>query len=440
MIAKISTGNYAAGMVKYNHNKTISFKSGQVEAELITTKNIPKRDFKTIVETIEAYNNKNTRVHKPNIHISLNFHKEDVLDNEKILEIGNDYMTQMGFKDHPYAVYRHFDREHPHIHIVSSQINEKGKKINDSHIYFRSQALTRKLEEKYNITRAVEKNGILNEIDIHKAINEHLEQGKHSLTGILKRVLLETLNLKPTTEKEFKKMLKNYQVKRILSYDENKNIKGNYFDLVPIEYLNEKKGHKRSIGIEGRALDGNFGYEAIQVQLEMNARQKNALQNQIMGKVYSVINPILAPEKNDLNNSNLTINLSDLKLELKKKGIELIVKRTQTGENLNSIYGLIFKDIKINQTYSASDLKLKTSDFIKHVIDDEKFKSNEVKKQNSQEYNYVQPFSQNEDNSTKNNSVSSTLGLFSSLLSTAYVSNDNPELPKKQKKRRYRYK
>ena len=80
MIAKISTGNYTVGMVKYNHNKTISFKSGKAEAKLIATKNIPKRDFNSIVETIEAYNNKNIKVHKPNIHISLNFHKDDILD------------------------------------------------------------------------------------------------------------------------------------------------------------------------------------------------------------------------------------------------------------------------------------------------------------------------------------------------------------------------
>ena len=237
MIAKISTGSFTQGMVKYNHNKTISLKSGEPEAELLAIKNLPNKKFNTIVQTIEAYNGKNTRVKKPNIHISLNFHKDDILSNEKIIEIGDDYMKQMGFENQPYAIYRHFDREHPHIHIVSSVISAEGKKINDSHIYLRSQTLTRKLEEKYNIVKAIEKNGFLQEKDIHAAINEHLEQGKHSLTGILKRVLLDVLNLKPTTENEFEKLLENYQVKRILSYDKNNKVKGNYFDLYPIEKL-----------------------------------------------------------------------------------------------------------------------------------------------------------------------------------------------------------
>ena len=433
MIAKISTGNYTVGMVKYNHNKTISFKSGQAEAKLIATKNIPKRDFNSIVETIEAYNNKNIKVHKPNIHISLNFHKDDILDNDKILEIGTDYMNQMGFENQPYVVYRHFDREHPHIHIVSSLISAQGKKINDSHIYLRSQSLTRKLEEKYSITKATGKNGVLKDIDIQKAIYEHLEHGKHSLTGILKRVLLEAINAKPTSEKEFEKMLKNYQVKRILSYDKNKNVKGSYFDLYPVEYLTDKKGYKKSIGIEGGSLDGNFCYEAIQVQIEINANQKKILQSQVMGRVYSVINPMLENQKAGVQK---TLNLSDFKLELKKKGIELTTKRTQTGEKLNSIYGLIFEDIKSHVTYTATDLKLKTNEIMKLIKDDEKIKTQE-KQKSVKEENFT-PVVSNEDNSSKNNSISFALELFSSLLRSSFIANDNCELPKKRKRRRYR--
>lgn len=37
-------------------------------------------------------------------------------------------MEEMGYKDQPYAIYRHFDKEHPHVHIVSSQINSERKK------------------------------------------------------------------------------------------------------------------------------------------------------------------------------------------------------------------------------------------------------------------------------------------------------------------------
>lgn len=428
MIAKISTGSFTQGMVKYNHNKTISLKSGEPEAELLAIKNLLNKKFNTIVQTIEAYNGKNTRVKKPNIHISLNFHKDDILSNEKIVAIGEDYMKQMGFENQPYAIYRHFDREHPHIHIVSSMISAEGKKINDSHIYLRSQTLTRKLEEKYNIVKAIEKNGFLQEKDIHAAINEHLEQGKHSLTGILKRVLLDVLNLKPTTESEFEKLLENYQVKRILSYDKNNKVKGNYFDLYPIEYLNTKKGFKKSVGIEGYSLDINFGYDSIQLQLAINSKHKLELQNQMMGKIYSVLNPIINTKADNLSK----IKLSELELELKKKGIELIVKRTQTGENLNCIYGLLFKDCKTGFTYSASDIKLKTNDFLKLILDDKKYEiqdhERKVETATSEQLNHPKL-----DNLVMNNNISFTLEFFSSLLTAASGNNDNSE-PFKNKK------
>lgn len=433
MIAKISTGSFTQGMVKYNHNKTISLKSGDPEAELLAIKNLPNKKFNSIVQTIEAYNGKNTRVKKPNIHISLNFHKDDILSNQKIVAIGNDYMKQMGFENQPYAIYRHFDREHPHIHIVSSIISAEGKKINDSYIYLRSQTLTRKLEEKYNIVKAIEKNGFLQEKDIHTAINEHLEQGKHSLTGILKRVLLDVLNLKPTTENEFEKLLENYQVKRILSYDKNNKVKGNYFDLYPIEYLNTKKGFKKSVGIEGYSLDINFGYDAIQLQLAINSRHKLELQNQIMGKIYSVLNPIINAKADNLSK----IKLSELELDLKKKGIELLIKRTQTGENLQSIYGLLFKDCKTGFTYSASDIKLKTNDFLKLILDDNKYEipnhARKVESETSEPLDHP-----NFNNLVVNNPISFTLELFSSLLRIASGNNDNSDSFKKKKIKKFK--
>ena len=45
MIAKISTGVYTFGMVKYNHDKTIADKKGEIEGQLLGTNLINKNDF-----------------------------------------------------------------------------------------------------------------------------------------------------------------------------------------------------------------------------------------------------------------------------------------------------------------------------------------------------------------------------------------------------------
>lgn len=120
-------------------------------------------------------------------------------------------------------------------------------------------------------------------------------------------------------------------------------------------------------------MDTLFTYQSITAQIENNSKEKNTLKKPIMGKIYSVINPVINNYKIDVlekQEAIRRIKLSNLIVELKKKGIELLVKRTQTGENINSIYGLLFKDIKSGHTYSASEIKLKTVDFLKAVDDD----------------------------------------------------------------------
>jgi len=372
MIAKISTGVNTFGMVAYNHKKTIPDKNGNIEGILIGTNSIKNDSFDTIVETIQDYNNLNTNVEKRNIHISLNFHKDDIIDNDRMFEIANDYMDQIGYKDQPFAVYRHFDKEHPHVHIVSSQINSERKKINDSHIFYRSQAITRELEHKYGITKALDKNQIFTKKDIHTAIHDHLENGKHSLTAILKRVLHDVMETKPATEIDFEKKLEEYQVKRIIATDKDNNIKGHFFDLYNIASLPEEHPNaKLSKGIKGIDLDVTYSYNAIQTQIELNNKDRILLHKPVMGRAYSVINLILNNQNAQSNNGgNNKTKLSDFIIDLRKKGIDLIVKRSQTGENPNTIYGLLFKEIKSNHVYSASEIKLKTKDFLVHIDDD----------------------------------------------------------------------
>ncbi len=98
MIANISTGNYCRGMVKYNDNKTQSDDKKSKEALLLGVENIPKNDVETIIAKIDSQNKLNKNVSKPNIHISLSFHKNDVLNNNEIYQIGLDYMKNLGYE------------------------------------------------------------------------------------------------------------------------------------------------------------------------------------------------------------------------------------------------------------------------------------------------------------------------------------------------------
>ncbi len=395
MIAKISTGSYVEGMVKYNHEKIKEVPEGEEKGLLLSVNNIKSNDFKDIVDAISSYNSLNQNVTKPNIHISLSFHKDDILDNDTINNIADDYMKDMGYNDQPYVVYRHFDKEHPHIHIVSSQIKLDGVKIADGNNFYKSQKISRELEEKYRITKAVGKCQPLEEQNIEKAIIEHLEKGKHSLTAIMNKIISSTLEKRPTSLEQFDQLLQEFQLIRTIVVDEDNKNQGHYFDLRPIEFINtEPHSRKNNHIIEGKELNENYTLPKIEEIINSNKKLKEELLKNTMGRVYSLINPILSNFKNsEIPKENIKkLNLSTFIIDLKRKGIQLDIKRSQTGDNPNTIYGLIFKDIKEGISYSATDLKIKTKDFLLAINDDLKDLSEKEK---------LEIFSKEEDNDEK---------------------------------------
>ena len=91
------------------------------------------------------------RTEKPVIHISLNPDPKDKLSDEQLSEIAGQYMDRMGWGGQPYIVFKHSDIEREHIHIVSVQVGQDGKKIKDSKRNERSVDITEELEKEYNL-------------------------------------------------------------------------------------------------------------------------------------------------------------------------------------------------------------------------------------------------------------------------------------------------
>lgn len=91
---------------------------------------------------------RNWRTMNNAMHISLSFSPADELDDRKLNLIARDYLECIGLGGQPYLVYRHADTWHPHIHIVTTNINRAGKNIE---IYFKC------LGKSFKAARALEK-------------------------------------------------------------------------------------------------------------------------------------------------------------------------------------------------------------------------------------------------------------------------------------------
>ena len=72
-------------------------------------------------------------------------------NNQRWLAIAANYMKAMEFDNNQYAVVKHSDTEHDHIHIVASRIRLDGSVVDDSWDYYKSQETIRQLERNYSL-------------------------------------------------------------------------------------------------------------------------------------------------------------------------------------------------------------------------------------------------------------------------------------------------
>ncbi len=122
------------------------------DAELICTEAI-RRNSKEMKADFQFAQKINDRVKKTFMEIILNLNKEDKIDNDKFLNIANEYLEKMGYSDSMHAVFFNMDKEHLHLHILLTTIDSKGNWINDSNNYDRSMKITRELEDKYGLVK-----------------------------------------------------------------------------------------------------------------------------------------------------------------------------------------------------------------------------------------------------------------------------------------------
>ena len=89
----------------------------------------------TITDSFVMQAGLSARTKKPVGHFILSFSPHDTLHiNDNLLgQIVNDYLKRMGYDDNQFVAFRHFDKEHPHVHIMVNRVNFKGKCTKDSH-------------------------------------------------------------------------------------------------------------------------------------------------------------------------------------------------------------------------------------------------------------------------------------------------------------------
>lgn len=154
MVAKISIGPSLYGALSYNGEKMNKEQGRVLGANKIILPADGQIDIARMVENFNAFMPKTGKTKKPVLHISLNPHPDDRLTEQQYEILAREYLEKLGFGEQPYIIYKHMDIDRHHIHIVTVNVNEQGKRLNQDFLFRRSKKITTEMEEKYNLHKA----------------------------------------------------------------------------------------------------------------------------------------------------------------------------------------------------------------------------------------------------------------------------------------------
>lgn len=342
MIARISSTSKTANAIYYNEQKV---KEGEARCLGLSNCNLPVDATSSIHQKFsifKPYELLNESIKKPGLHIALAFHPDEKLTDATLKRIGEEYMQQLGYGDQPFLLYRHEDRAHPHIHIVSVNIDRQGKKINDSFQRQRSNTIRKDLEIRYNLVKAEEQGkGKL----ISRLLPEQLEtysekQTKKAIGNVVRTAISDYNFSSINTLQEF---LKQHQIQ--LNILQGKTPLGKIYQGVTFQLLDQERNQPLTPPIKASSFSFAPTVDRLQAAFK-KGRQTISQKESFTRLKIDRIKASLPPGQR-----------SNLSQALRQAGIQLITNN-QTNFYIDHSNRLVLSEKELPPAYSYSQLKL----------------------------------------------------------------------------------
>ena len=319
MVTKISIGSSLYGALAYNAQKV-----NAGEGKLLATNRVfdggdGRMDCARLLRDFCNCMPENVRTRNTVIHVSLNPHPDDRLTDMEMANIAQIYMERLGYGNQPYVIVKHEDIDRHHVHIVSVNVDEKGKRIDRDFLFRRSERIRKELEKEFHLHPAGHKRGEIREV-VHK-IDIHKGDVKKQIASVL---LPATTRYRFQTMGEYRALLSFYNI----HVEETRGKVGEreYHGLV--YSATDDKGNKVGNPFKASLFGKSAGYAAIEKRFSLSKKQiaekklteptKRAVL-QVLGKTY---------------HKDKFVSL------LKAKGIDTVLRLTDEG----CIYGATFID------------------------------------------------------------------------------------------------
>jgi hypothetical protein len=241
-------------------------------------------------------------------------------------------MQKMGFGEQPYIVFKHEDLERKHIHIVSTNVDERGKKINDYLDYVRSKKITEELEAKYKL-RPAGKLDYSEEIPRMKKVDYEVGNVKKQISNNVK-ALMQSYRFTSLPEYRALLSLYNIGVEEVSGEVRNKPYRGLIYSAL------DNEGNKVGNPIKSSSIAKSVGHAALAKRITSSGKT-------IKDKgLTERIKPILDTAIRNYRNRQ------SFEAELLRNGVSVVFRQNEEGR----IYGATFIDHENRAVFNGSKI------------------------------------------------------------------------------------
>ena len=333
MVAKIKSGKSLMGALNYNENKV---KAGK--AKMISTNGYTKSDdrlsFQDKLFRLTDLAERNLRTKTNTVHLSLNFDVNERIETDKLIGIAGDYMKRIGFEFQPYLIYKHFDAGHPHVHIVTTNIQADGKRISLNNIgLLKSEPARKAIEMEYGLVKASDKKLAVNASEDLKLkpVNYGETDTKRAITNIVNEI---AKSYKFTSLPELNAILNQYNV--IADKGSKESVMFKHGGLK--YWIMDDNGRKIGAPIKASSIYLKPTMKLLEKRFKLNEYLRKPFKEKLKAKIDRA--------------RNKSISLEEFKKELKKDQVNVVIRQNADGR----IYGLSFIDLLDKVVFNGSDL------------------------------------------------------------------------------------
>ena len=331
MIAKITVGTSLYGALAYNGLKVNEGEGRLLAVNRIFDNGSGRVDIARAEQDFKRYMPENVRTRNKVIHISLNPHPDDRLTDMEMEQLAREYLEKLGYGDQPYLIFKHEDINRHHLHIVSVNVDENGRRLNRDFIHRRSKRITSELEKKYGLHPADRRqhrtDNPLRRVDVSQG------DVKRQVSNVAKAVMA---GYKFRTMGEYRALLSLYNV---TVEEAHGMVNGReYHGLV--YSATDDAGNKTGNPFKASRIGKSVGYEAVQCRFEFSKEQIR--DKRLAEMTRKTVVAALAR----------TYRREEFVTLLRDKGVDVVFRHTDEGR----IYGATFIDHRTGCVLNGSRL------------------------------------------------------------------------------------